>query len=177
MSRKIKVIVVDDSAVVRNILVSNLKKYDDIEILGAARDPYEARDMIVKFKPDVIILDIEMPKMSGLEFIDILMKNYPLPIVVVSSLVSGKCETSLKALELGAVEILAKPQMDLSNKLPLLIDELHEKIIAASNARIYKIPKIENINKNTINTTILSEIHTTDKIIAIGASTGGTEAI
>ena len=78
MSRKIKVIVVDDSAVVRNILVSNLKKYDDIEILGAARDPYEARDMIVKFKPDVITLDIEMPKMSGLEFIDILMKNYPL---------------------------------------------------------------------------------------------------
>ncbi|MBP7653614.1 chemotaxis response regulator protein-glutamate methylesterase [Candidatus Dependentiae bacterium] len=175
---KVKVLIVDDSAVVRNILASNLKPYNDIEVVGTASNPYEARDMIVSLKPDVITLDIEMPRMNGLEFISVLMKSFPLPIIVISSLVSGKCETSLLALELGAVDIFAKPTADVSRKLPLIINELHDKIISVSTAKIFKKQEKTFVpDEKKISLSNLSNINATEKIIAIGASTGGTEAI
>lgn len=171
--RKIKVLIVDDSAVVRNVLSTHLQKYDDIEIVGTASDPYEGRDLIVKLKPDVITLDIEMPKMSGLEFISVLMKHYPLPIIIISSLISGKCETSLKCLELGAFDVVSKPSTDIVGKLSFMIDELYRKICAAAMANTHNLVRSQS-NGSVIH---LSQIQATEKIIAIGASTGGTEAI
>ncbi|HPG29644.1 MAG TPA: chemotaxis response regulator protein-glutamate methylesterase [bacterium] len=173
--KKVKVLIVDDSAVVRSILSSNLRKFEDIEVVGTASNPYEARNMIVELKPDVITLDIEMPRMNGLEFISVLMKSYPLPIIVISSLVSGKCETSLHALELGAVDIFAKPANDISGAFPLIIEELHQKIIYASFAKVGN--SILEKPKNEKNIEVLSNIKSSEKVIAIGASTGGTEAL
>lgn len=170
--RQINVLIVDDSAVVRQILKSGLGQFPDINVTAVASDPYEARDIIVKQKPDVITLDIEMPRMDGLEFVGVLMAHMPLPIVIVSSLVDGKCETSLKALELGAVDIFAKPRSDLSRKLPTLMLELAEKVRAAAISRLNRTklaPMVTGVGP------VLKK--TTDKVIAIGASTGGTEAI
>ncbi len=107
--KMIKVLIVDDSAVVRKILTEELSKYKDIEIIGTAVDPYVARDKIVKLQPDVVTLDLEMPRMDGLSFLAKLMKHYPIPVVVLSSLTPKNSEMALKALELGAVEVLGKP--------------------------------------------------------------------
>jgi len=170
---KIKVLIIDDSAVIRNILSSNLSKFEDIEIIGTAADPYEGRDMIVKFRPDVVTLDIEMPKMNGLEFVGVLMEHYPLPVIIVSSLVTGRCDTSLKALELGAIDIFAKPSSDISRNMPLQMADLHNKIIAASHAKVTKRITSGIIKKSSS----LASIKASDKIIAIGSSTGGTEAV
>lgn len=105
----IKVLIVDDSAIVRKILTEELSKYDDIEIVGSAVDPYVARDKIVKLSPDVITLDLEMPRMDGLSFLARLMKHHPMPVVVLSSLTPKNSEAAYRALELGAIEVLAKP--------------------------------------------------------------------
>lgn len=171
---KIKVLIVDDSAVIRNILAFNLANFPDIEVLGVAPEPYTARDMIVKLKPDVITLDIEMPRMDGLEFTEVLMEHRPMPIVIVSSLVEGNCETSLRALEAGAVEIFSKPASDVSRQLPRLMNHLAAKIRAASKA---KISKKNKKRLDTVKAPPAALSITTDKVIAIGASTGGTEAI
>ena len=104
----IKVLIVDDSAVVRKILSDDLSRYEDIDIVGTAVDPYVARDKIVKLKPDVITLDLEMPRMDGLSFLSKLMKHYPLPVIVLSSLTPRNSETAIKALDLGAVDVLCK---------------------------------------------------------------------
>jgi two-component system, chemotaxis family, protein-glutamate methylesterase/glutaminase len=171
MFNKVRVLIVDDSAVVRNILTKGLSKDERLEIVGSAVDPYNARDLIVQLKPDVITLDLEMPKMDGLEFINILMKHWPIPIIVVSSLVEGNCEISIKALEMGALEIFPKPQADVVSRLPLLMAELAELVYNAASARFSSqkttIVKTKNLTLNK----------KTDKVIAIGASTGGTEAI
>ena len=171
-NKKIKVLIVDDSAVIRNILSSNLCKFSDIEVLGAAPEPYTARDMILKLKPDVITLDIEMPRMDGLEFTEVLMAHCPIPIVIVSSLVKGNCETSIRALEAGAVDIFSKPEADVSRQLPRMMNDLAAKIRAASKSK----PKRKG-KSPSVTITPSSLIKTTDKVIAIGASTGGTEAI
>ena len=105
----IKVLIVDDSAVVRKILTDELSRHRDIEVIGTAVNPYVARDKIVKLRPDVITLDIEMPKMDGLTFLAKLMRHFPMPVVVVSSLTPENSETALKALDLGAVEVFCKP--------------------------------------------------------------------
>ncbi len=173
---KIKVLIVDDSAVVRNILNSNLSKFDDIEIVGTAIDPYDARDKIIKLKPQVITLDLEMPRMNGLEFIEVLMEHFPLPIIVISSIVTGNCETSLKALELGALEVVPKPTSDIAENLSYMIQELADKIRAVSKARIFK-SAIGNSNSININTENILKSERVKKIIAIGSSTGGTEVI
>ena len=104
----IKVLIVDDSALVRKVLTEALSKYEDIEVVGTAVDPYVARDKILKLKPDVITLDLEMPRMDGLSFLATLMKHYPIPVVVLSSLTPKNSNTALKALDLGAVEVLSK---------------------------------------------------------------------
>jgi len=171
----IKVLIVDDSALVRKVFSRELAKAGDIEVVGTAHDPYMARDRIVELKPDVVTLDIEMPRMDGLTFLEKLMKYYPMPVVVVSSLAQEGGETALKALELGAVEVVAKPSASYS------VNEMGPQLI--QKVRAAACVNIDNIRKNRIqNTATLAKnrtamIKTSSKVIAIGASTGGTEAI
>jgi two-component system chemotaxis response regulator CheB len=170
----IKVLIVDDSAVVRKILSEELSRYKDIEIIGTAVDPYVARDKIVRLQPDVVTLDLEMPRMDGLSFLTKLMKHYPLPVVVLSSLTPRNSEMALKALELGAVEVLGKPGTAYSTQN--ISQSLVRAIRAAAGARIQRIPeKTEAAISPNVSGILLT--HTTQKVIAIGASTGGTKAI
>lgn len=175
-NRKIKVLVVDDSAVVRQILTRELEKDPSISVVGAAPDPYIAREKIVRLRPDVITLDIEMPRMDGITFLEKLMRHHPLPVVVVSSLTPQGSETALRALELGAVEVMTKPGGAYSVEEITL--QLIDRIKAAAQAdlsalgasRAGRAPEAEPPRR-------LSMLRTTEKIVAVGASTGGTEAI
>lgn len=171
----IKVLIVDDSAIVRKILTEELSKYKDIEIVGSAADPYIARDKIVKLKPDVITLDLEMPRMDGLSFLVKLMKYYPMPVIVLSSLTPKNSEAALKALDLGAVEVLCKPGSAYSTSD--VSRSLVHAIRAAASARIHKVQGQKSILKDQTAADDHLNIQTTHKIIAIGASTGGTKAI
>lgn len=169
----IKVLIVDDSAIVRKILSEELSRYRDIEIVGTAVDPYVARDKIVKLRPDVITLDLEMPRMDGLSFLVKLMKHNPMPVVVLSSLTPKNSETAIRALELGAVEVLCKPgsafsTQDISRKLVLAV-----RSAASAKISIQKKPQAEKAKPVPRNI----QLATTNKVIAIGASTGGTKAI
>jgi two-component system chemotaxis response regulator CheB len=166
---KIKVLIVDDSAIVRKIFSEELSKYPDIEIVGTAPDPYVARDKIVMLKPDVITLDIEVPRMDGITFLRKLMVHYPLPVIIVSSLTPKGGKLTLEALDIGAVEVIAKPGA--AYTVGDMSAQLAEKIRAASRARIVK----QDNGGSTEPIRALSQ--TTNKIIAIGASTGGTEAL
>jgi len=168
----IRVLIVDDSAVVRKILTEELSKFKDIEIVGTAVDPYVARDKIVKLKPDVVTLDLEMPRMDGLSFLAKLMKHHPLPVVVLSSLTPKNSETALRALDMGAVEVMCKSgsaysKLDISRNLA-------NAIRAAANARMNNESKTTPAPKVQLNSLL---VNTTHKVIAIGASTGGTKAI
>jgi len=109
MKRNIKVLVVDDSAVVRKVFSEELSKENDIEVIGTAPDPYVARDKIVQLKPDVVTLDIEMPRMDGITFLKKLMRHYPLPVIIISSLTSDSADTAYEAIDAGAVEVMGKP--------------------------------------------------------------------
>lgn len=167
----IRVLVVDDSAVIRQVLTDELSKFEDIEVVGSAIDPYMAREKIVKLRPDVLTLDVEMPRMDGLTFLDKLMKHYPMPVVVVSSLTPQNSENALRALNLGAVEIVSKPGSQFS--APDVKNQLVRAVRAASKARVLA-PKAEPAKKTVQENHFLQ---TTNKVIAIGASTGGTQAI
>ncbi len=175
MAKKIRVLIVDDSALVRKILTDALSADPEIEVIGTAPDPYIARDKIVHLKPDVLLLDIEMPKMDGLSFLEILMKHQPMPVIIVSSLAQRGGEVALKALELGALEVMAKPGSSYSVKD--MGEQLIEKVKAVYSVTYLKKnlwvkkPAVEVIRHST------AMLKTTNKIIAIGASTGGTEAI
>ena len=169
----IKVLIVDDSAVVRKILKEKLEKAKDIEIVGTACDPYIARDRILSLKPDVVTLDIEMPRMDGLTFLGKLMKHYPLPVIVVSSLTPEGSYTAVRALELGAIEVVSKPGSAYS------IREIAEQLIK-SIRMASKVRCIKRTTDNAATTSYTRKVtlrETTQKILAIGASTGGTEAI
>ncbi len=170
----IKVLIVDDSALVRKILTDELSGYNDIEVVGTAIDPYAAREKIVALKPDVITLDLEMPRMDGLTFLTKLMKHMPMPVVVLSSLTPKNSETALKALELGAVDVLGKPGSSYSTKN--ISQKLARAIRAAAKAHVNYAPgkSPTPIEAGQVNN-LLSK--TTHKVIAIGASTGGTRAI
>lgn len=169
---KIKVLVVDDSAIVRKILSETIEMEADMEVVGTAPDPYIARDKILALKPDVLTLDIEMPRMDGLTFLKKLMKYHPMPVIIISSLTSSSCEISLEALANGAVEVMEKPGG------PYSIGELREglarKLRAAAHAHVAQLkPRLAPppvIPKSQIPMR-------PDMVIAIGASTGGTEAI
>jgi two-component system chemotaxis response regulator CheB len=177
-TNKIKVLIVDDSALVRKIFSQELAKDPAIEVVGTAPEPYIARDKIVYLKPDVVILDIEMPKMDGLTFLERLMEYYPMPVIIVSSLAKGSCDVALRALELGAVDVMAKPGSSYS--VQDLSEQLIEKIKAASQMKRFKQikrPEVETTVTRTSNPPSQALIKSTNKIIAIGASTGGTEAI
>ncbi|HNY10170.1 MAG TPA: chemotaxis response regulator protein-glutamate methylesterase [Candidatus Wallbacteria bacterium] len=177
ITSKIKVLIVDDSALVREILARGLAMDPGIEVVGTAADPYAARDKIVFLKPDVLTLDIEMPKMDGVEFLKKLMPQYPLPVVVVSALTKKGAAITLEALEAGAVEIVTKPSTDISRNLNAMLADLREKVklAAATNVSAWKKNKKIETGELKINKKALAE--STDKVIAIGASTGGTEAI
>ncbi len=171
--KPIKVLVVDDSAVVRRIFTQELSKYDGIEIVGGAIDPYVAREKILRLKPDVITLDIEMPRMDGLSFLAKLMKHYPLPVIICSSLAAEQSPTALRALQMGAVEVISKPTSRFST--PDIL-RLVRAIRAASLARVERqLPA--NQKQARLQSHDLSQLETTHKILAIGASTGGTVAI
>jgi len=172
--KKIRVLIVDDSAIVRRILTEELSKFEDIEIVGTAVDPYVARDKILKLRPHVITLDLEMPRMDGLSFLAKLMKHYPMPVVVVSSLTPKNSESALRALELGAVEVLCKPGSAYST---LNISRpIANAIRAASIARVEKGLSRSQVHTEMPHANGLLR-QTTHKVIAIGASTGGTKAI
>ena len=176
MNRKVRVLIVDDSAMVRKILSDGLSTDQGIEVIGTAADVFIARDKIVKFKPDVLTLDVEMPKMDGVEFLRRLMPQFPVPVVMVSSLtVKGK-KITMDALEAGAVDFVSKPTTDVARGLEGMLSELRTKvkIASCSNVSHWKNKRVSRA-KTTVSGGALSE--STDKVIVIGASTGGTEAI
>ena len=169
----IRVLIVDDSAVVRKILSEQLKRAEDIEVVGTASDPYVARDKIVQLKPDVLTLDIEMPRMDGLTFLGKLMKHYPLPVIVVSSLSPAGSAAAIRAMELGAVDVISKPGA--AYTVGDVATQLVKRIRTAVHARVGKRPPERRQASPSVEA--LSNIQTTNKVLAIGASTGGTEAI
>ena len=171
---KLKVLIVDDSAIVRKIFSEVLSREPDLEVVGTAPDPYVARDKIVQTRPDVITLDVEMPRMDGLTFLKKIMHYHPLPVIIVSSLTPRGGKMAMQALELGAVEVLAKPGSAFS--VGDLGVELAEKIRAAAHVR-FDARKFQEATPDQAPPKVTPLAQTTDKIIAIGASTGGTEAI
>jgi two-component system, chemotaxis family, protein-glutamate methylesterase/glutaminase len=181
----IKVLVVDDSALVRKLLTAMLSRSPDIEVVGAASDPYAAREKIKKLNPDVITLDVEMPRMDGITFLENLMRLRPMPVVMVSSLTQRGADVTLRALELGAIDFVAKPRIDIAGTLADYEAELIAKVKVAAGARV--LPRTVAPPRGTDERhstsavvpilNVRSMLRTTDRIIAIGASTGGTEAI
>ena len=165
---KIRVLIVDDSILFREVLLRGLSSDPEIEVVAAAGDPYDARDKIISAKPDVMTCDVEMPRMNGIEFIQRLMPQYPLPIIVVSS-TSG---TVFDAMDAGAVDFVGKPDLSSVGSVESFINELIAKIRIAAHAKVHALEQ-EASNKRIVG----SEIAGKGKIIAIGASTGGTEAI
>ncbi len=173
---KIKVLIVDDSAVVRKVFTEELSRYKDIEVVGSAPDPYVARDKIVRLSPDVVTLDIEMPRMDGLTFLKKLMHYYPLPVIIVSSLTRKGGKLALEAMELGALEVIAKP--DSAYSVGDMSQQLADKIRAVARVKVNGIRRssLEKIEAR-IKPTTKALAETTNKVVAIGASTGGTEAL
>lgn len=171
--RKIRVLIVDDSAIVRKMLAEALASEPDMEVVGTAPDPFVARDKIVSLRPDVITLDIEMPRMDGLTFLKKIMKFHPLPVIIISSLAQSSSQAALEALQCGAVEVLAKPGGPYS--VGELKHDLPHKVRAAAQARICK-PKAQLAAPVSPPTPAFSSA-SDSTVIAIGASTGGTEAL
>lgn len=172
----IRVLVIDDSAMIRKVFEQELSKDPEIEVVGTAPDPYVGRDQIVYLKPDVITLDIEMPRMDGLTFLEKLMKHYPIPVVVVSSLAKRGGDVALKALELGAVEVLSKPGSAYS--VGDMSEQLIEKVKAASKVKVLKTSPSSVLSHQDGTPRMASiAVKTTNKIVAIGSSTGGTDAL
>lgn len=167
----VKVLLVDDSAVARNILSSELSKHPEISIVGLAPDPYIARNKIIKRKPDVVVLDMEMPRMDGLTFLKRLMRYHPIPVIAVSSSVEAGGETAMRALEAGAVDVIGKP-VDAGSVGDIAL-QLADKIIAAAHAVQVSAEAVEE--ESTAED--FRKIGETKRIVAIGASTGGTKAI
>lgn len=177
MARPIRVIVVDDSALVRDILAQGLAMDPAIEVVAKASDPYVARDQIIKHRPDVLTLDVEMPRMDGVEFLRRLMPQYPVPVVMVSALTQRGKQITLDALDAGAVDFVSKPSTDVARGLSNMMMELRTKVKIASTANVshWKSKRAAPPVRSSVTSSALAE--STDKVIAIGASTGGTEAI
>ncbi|MBL8330615.1 MAG: chemotaxis response regulator protein-glutamate methylesterase [Rubrivivax sp.] len=192
---KTRVVVVDDSALVRSLLTEIINRQHDMQCVGAASDPLVAREMIRNLSPDVITLDIEMPRMDGLDFLARLMRLRPMPVVMVSTLTERGADVTLKALELGAVDFVAKPKIGLTDGLRQLGDEITEKIRIAARARVQRHVAPPPTAANPADGTVMAPAGpgvgghaapavggsplgrlSTEKLIFIGASTGGTEA-
>ncbi len=184
--KPIRVLIVDDSALVRQILTQIINAQPDMKIVGTASDPYLARQRIKQLAPDVLTLDVEMPKMDGITFLENLMRLRPMPVVMVSSLTERGADVTLRALELGAVDFVAKPRVDIAGSLRDYSDEIVGKVRAAARARVgrrdCRRPPAAIAPKYTADAVLVARLaprrfRTTDRMIAIGASTGGTEAI
>jgi two-component system, chemotaxis family, protein-glutamate methylesterase/glutaminase len=176
MSKNIKVLVVDDSAVVRKVFTEELSREAGIEVIGTAPDPYVARDKIVRLAPDVITLDIEMPRMDGLTFLKKLMRYHPVPVIIVSSLTKAGGKLALEALSLGALEVVSKPSASYS--VGDMGVQLADKIRAVARIDVKKpVSSPEPVEISSSKTPSKALVATTNKVIAIGASTGGTEAL
>ena len=177
-AKTIRVLIVDDSTLVRNILTEGLNRDPGIEVVGSAPDPFIARDKIVQLKPDVMTLDVEMPRMDGVDFLRRLMPQYPIPVVMVSSLTQKGKRITIESLEAGAVDFVSKPSTDMARGLQGMLTELCTKIKIASTANV---SQWKNRRPLLPTERVISApralAESTDKIIAIGASTGGTEAI
>ncbi len=176
---KIRVFIVDDSAIVREILAERLSRHPSIEVVGTAMDPYIARDKLDKVEVDVITLDIEMPRMDGLTFLRQIMKHYPKPVIVVSSLARDGNAAAMQALELGAVDVVPKPGGAVT--VEEVVDTLTDRILAASKADLSRLSetsrKLNAAPREKQAKKFLTSIETTNRLIAVGASTGGTIAL
>jgi len=186
MSRKIRVLIIDDSSLVRQMLSDILNECPDLEVVGVAGDPLIARERIKALNPDVLTLDVEMPRMDGLTFLSNLMRLRPMPVVMVSSLTERGAHTTLRALELGAVDFVSKPKADLAGTLRDFSAEICSKVRCAARARVRAgadtATAMRVAPKYSADAVLpalagLRTLRTTERIIAIGASTGGTEAI
>lgn len=175
----IKVLVIDDSALVRSVLKEIINSHDDMTVVGTAPDPLVARDMIKALSPDVLTLDVEMPRMDGLGFLEKLMRLRPMPVVMISTLTEHGSDTALRALELGAVDFVSKPKPDVSRGMQEYRHEIAEKIRAAAKANLRKPPSPAQPPPSP-SAGLPFSAHSTmpaEKLILVGASTGGTEAI
>ena len=178
MMKRIRVLVVDDSALVRELLTAGLAKDPELEVVGSAANPYIARDKIVELRPDVMTLDVEMPRMDGVDFLRRLMPQYPIPVIMVSALTQKGAQITLAALEAGAIDFVTKPSTDVARGLNQMLADLRQKIKMAAKVDLsaWKNRAVRREKPGPVVVrTALSE--STDKVIAIGASTGGTEAI
>ena len=182
MTNKTRVVVVDDSALVRGLLAEIIDRQPDMCCIGAASDPLVAREMIRNLNPDVITLDIEMPRMDGIDFLSRLMRLRPMPVVMVSTLTERGAEVTLRALELGAIDFVAKPKLGVADGLRLLAEDITDKIRIASKAQLRRPASASAgaasavaLEQRAAPPAALGRL-STEKIIFIGASTGGTEA-
>lgn len=176
--KKIRVLIVDDSVLIRKLLTEIISKSDFLEVVGSCSDPYEAREKIKALNPDVITLDIEMPRMDGITFLKNLIRLRPMPVVMISTLTQKGSDITLQALELGAIDFIAKPKISVMNELPFLAEEIVTKIRIAANAKVsalklddHKVP-VSSVGKACSQREMKDDI----ELIAIGASTGGVEA-
>ena len=172
----IRVLIIDDSALMRQLLTELLSRDSGLEVVGCAPDPLIARDKIKQLHPDVLTLDVEMPRMDGLTFLENLMRLHPMPVVMVSSLTERGAEVTLQALELGAVDFVTKPKLDVAQGMTAYADQLIAKIRMAAGARI-RHRQAPGTAAPAAAPRRVGTFSTTERIIAIGASTGGTEAI
>lgn len=178
---KIRAVVVDDSALVRSLLTEIINRQPDMECVGAASDPYVAREMIRNLNPDVITLDVEMPRMDGIDFLSKLMRLRPMPVLMVSTLTERGADVTLRALELGAIDFVAKPKIGVADGLQQLAQEITEKIRIAAKAHVRKLTAPAATAASSSEARPATPVHSvgrlsTEKIVFIGASTGGTEA-
>lgn len=172
-SKRTRVLIVDDSALVRGVLRAGFERDPEIEVVGEARDPYEARDLLVQLRPDVLTLDVEMPRMDGVTFLRKFMAVLPTPTIIFSSLTQQGSRLALEALEAGAVDVIAKPRTGIASTLDSMLDELRERVKQAKGAQVGL--RAATIDEPPPELTRLSQ--TTDRVIGMGASTGGVAAL
>ena len=181
VNRKIRVLVIDDSALIRSVMKELIDREKDMECVGAAPDPLVAREMIKALNPDVLTLDVEMPKMDGIDFLERLMRLRPMPVLMVSTLTERGSDITFRALALGAVDFVSKPKMDIARGMEEYAIEITDKIRAAAQSHVRKTPAAaviqEKFSADAILPSVAGRFSTTEKLLIIGASTGGTEAI
>lgn len=177
---RIRVLIVDDSALMREVLTQVLSQDEGIEVVGTAPDPIIARDKVLRLHPDVITLDVEMPRMDGLAFLEKLMQAHPLPVLMVSSLTERGCETTVRALELGAIDYVTKPKLDVRSGTLQNAREIIGKIKTAARAKVHRHASalaVGTVKRAVNGIPAPLSFRTTHRVFAIGASTGGTEAL